>query len=82
MYGRRKMYKVIGKGASKKYQANLRNFNMTNTKILASASAENIGEIYKTNILAGSSAFVADEPKEFGGGETGPCPGGLSKYGR
>ena len=47
---------------------------MTNIKILASATAENNGEIYKTDLLAGSNLFIADEPKEFGGGEIGPAP--------
>src|ERR1051326_8799184 len=48
---------------------------MAKTKIIASATAENNGEIYKTNMTAGNYAFIADEPKEFGGGETSASPG-------
>lgn len=47
---------------------------MAKTEILASATAENKGGIYKTNITAGNHILLADEPKEYGGGETGPSP--------
>src|SRR3954470_19321481 len=40
-----------------------------------SATAENNGEIYRTIMTAHQHLFIADEPKELGGGETGATPG-------
>ena len=48
---------------------------MTNTKILGSATAENKGGIYRTALNSGDHVYIADEPKEFGGGGEGPAPG-------
>lgn len=50
---------------------------MTNTKITASAEAENNGEIYATQIKSGEHKWVADEPEAAGGKNTGPAPGDL-----
>ena len=47
---------------------------MSTYTILASAQAENTGEVYKTNLSTGNYRFIADEPKQFGGGATGPAP--------
>ncbi len=48
---------------------------MTNTKIIASAEAENNGERYTTPVRSGEHAWVADEAEAVGGKNAGPAPG-------
>ncbi|WP_207423104.1 OsmC family protein [Desertivirga brevis] len=45
-----------------------------NNNILATATADNKGEIYETDIVAGSHFFIADEPEEMGGQDEAPSP--------
>lgn len=42
--------------------------------IIATATADNKGEIYETDIVAGSHFFIADEPEEMGGQDEAPSP--------
>lgn len=48
---------------------------MSQIKIIASATAENTGEIYKTELKMSQHLLVADEPPEAGGKDEGPAPG-------
>lgn len=48
---------------------------MTQTKIIASALAENSGEIYKTELKINHHMLIADELPEVGGKDEGPAPG-------
>lgn len=48
---------------------------MTQTKIIASATAKNNGEIYKTELKANEYLLIADELQEVGGKDEGPAPG-------
>ena len=48
---------------------------MSPAKIIASATAENNGEIYKTELKINQHLLIADEPKEAGGKDEGPAPG-------
>ena len=43
-------------------------------KIIATAEAENTGDIYSTNIKVHQHALLADELAEVGGMDTGPAP--------
>ncbi|WP_207532411.1 OsmC family protein [Desertivirga arenae] len=45
-----------------------------NEKIIATAIADNKGEIYETDIVAGNHFFIADEPEEVGGQDEAPSP--------
>lgn len=47
---------------------------MQNQNMLASVSASNTGDIYKTEITSGDHVLVADEPLAFGGSASGPAP--------
>lgn len=47
---------------------------MANTKVIASAAAENTGNTYTTRLKANGRELIADEPKEYGGNEEGPAP--------
>jgi putative redox protein len=44
-------------------------------KIIASAEAENKGEVYTTTITSGKRSLIADEPIDVGGLDLGPAPG-------
>jgi putative redox protein len=44
-------------------------------KVIASALAENSGEIYKTELIANRHLLIADELLEVGGKDAGPSPG-------
>ena len=48
---------------------------MSQAKIIATATAENTGEIYKTALKINQHLLIADEPKEVGGKDEGPAPG-------
>ena len=48
---------------------------MAQTKIIASAQAENTGEIYKTELKINQHLLIADELPEVGGKDEGPAPG-------
>ncbi len=48
---------------------------MSQQKIIASATAENTGEIYKTELKINQHLLIVDEPKEAGGKDEGPAPG-------
>ncbi len=48
---------------------------MTKAKIIASALAENTGEIYKTELKINQHLLIADELSEAGGKDEGPAPG-------
>lgn len=48
---------------------------MVQTKIIASATAENTGEIYTTELKANQHFLIADELPEVGGKDKGPAPG-------
>lgn len=48
-----------------------------NRKIIASATAENKGDIYKTELESDSFNLIADEPLDLGGKDIGPSPGAL-----
>lgn len=43
--------------------------------IIATAEAENTGEVYATKLLTNKHTLLADEPFELGGQEMGPSPG-------
>lgn len=49
--------------------------NMSQTKIIASALAENTGEVYRTELKINHHLLIADEPAEVGGKDEGPAPG-------
>ena len=44
-------------------------------KIIASALAENHGEVYKTELKINQHLLIADELQEVGGKDEGPAPG-------
>lgn len=44
-------------------------------KIIASALAENNGEVYKTELKINQHLLIADELQEVGGKDEGPAPG-------
>jgi putative redox protein len=48
---------------------------MSELKIIASALAENTGEIYKTELKINQHVLIADELPEVGGKDEGPAPG-------
>ena len=48
---------------------------MVQPKIIASALAENSGEIYKTELKTNQHLLIADELPELGGQDEGPAPG-------
>lgn len=48
---------------------------MSQTKIIASAVAENTGEVYRTELKIDEHLLIADEPVEVGGKDEGPAPG-------
>ena len=48
---------------------------MLQFKIIASALAENSGEIYKTELKINRYLLIADEPSDIGGEDKGPSPG-------
>ncbi|MEJ7680833.1 MAG: OsmC family protein [Segetibacter sp.] len=48
---------------------------MSQSKVIASATAENIGEIYKTELKINQHLLIVDEPNEAGGKDEGPAPG-------
>ena len=48
---------------------------MSQGKIIATATAENTGEIYQTVLKINQHMLVADELPEVGGKDTGPAPG-------
>ena len=48
---------------------------MIQSKIIASAWAENTGGIYRTELLINQHILVSDEPKSIGGKDEGPAPG-------
>lgn len=48
---------------------------MAQQKIIATAVAENTGEMYKTELKAGHHLLITDEPQELGGNNEGPAPG-------
>lgn len=48
---------------------------MEQTKIIASASAENSGELYTTILKKNQHLLIADELQELGGKDEGPAPG-------
>lgn len=48
---------------------------MSEAKIIATATAENTGEIYKTELKTNQHLLTVDEPKEAGGKDEGPAPG-------
>jgi len=48
---------------------------MSPKKIIASAIAENRGEIYKTELKISQHLLIADEPAAAGGKDEGPAPG-------
>ena len=48
---------------------------MAQTKIIASALAENSGEIYKTELKINQHLLIADELPGLGGKDEGPAPG-------
>lgn len=48
---------------------------MRQTKIIASALAENTGEIYRTELRINEHLLVSDELPEVGGKDEGPAPG-------
>ena len=50
---------------------------LANAKIIASAEAENKGELYTTSVRSGEHSWVADEPAAAGGTNAGPAPGDL-----
>lgn len=50
---------------------------MLETKIIATAEAENTGELYATRASLHQHALVVDESVEFGGQDRGPMPGDL-----
>ena len=50
---------------------------MLETKIIATAEAENTGELYETRASLHQHALVVDESEEFGGQDRGPMPGDL-----
>ena len=45
------------------------------SKIIASAEAENDGEMYTTTLKVHQHEMIADELAEFGGKDLGPAPG-------
>ena len=47
---------------------------MDKTKIIASAEANNKGEVYTTSLLVDNREYIADEPKVFGGNDEGAAP--------
>ena len=47
---------------------------MADKKYIGSATAINKGDVYRTSLFAGAFELVADEPKEYGGEESGPAP--------
>ena len=47
---------------------------MVQTKIIASAQAENTGDIYKTELKINQHLLIADELPEVGGKDEGPAP--------
>jgi putative redox protein len=44
-------------------------------KVIATAEAENNGEIYQTKVCVNHHTLIVDEPPEVGGKDTGPAPG-------
>lgn len=48
---------------------------MTETKVIATAVAQNKGDTYTTQLTIGEHHFIADEPLDFGGNDMGPAPG-------
>lgn len=48
---------------------------MPDTKIISTASAENTGASYATNLHAANHNAIADEPIIVGGKDMGPAPG-------
>jgi putative redox protein len=50
---------------------------MLETKIIATAEAENNGELYATRACLHQHALLVDEPVDFGGQDLGPMPGDL-----
>ncbi len=48
---------------------------MADTKIIASANAENNGACYATALTATHHTAIADEPTSAGGKDAGPAPG-------
>ena len=48
---------------------------MAQPKIIASAQAENTGDIYKTELKINQHLLIADELPEVGGKDEGPAPG-------
>lgn len=48
---------------------------MSQTKIIASALAENSGGIYRTELKINKHLLISDELQEFGGKDEGPAPG-------
>src|SRR4051812_42703840 len=48
---------------------------MSNSKIIATALAENKGELYTTRMLVQQHSLVADELPAYGGHDLGPDPG-------
>jgi len=47
---------------------------MDKTKIIASAEANNKGQVYTTKLFADDREYIADEPKVFGGNDEGAAP--------
>ncbi len=47
---------------------------MPEVKIIATAEAENRGEVYKTDMNVHQHTVIADEPPQYGGKDTGPSP--------
>jgi putative redox protein len=50
---------------------------MLETKIIATAEAENTGELYATQARLRQHTLLVDEAAEFGGQDQGPMPGDL-----
>lgn len=48
--------------------------DMEKTTIIGSATAKNIGEMYKTDVGTRAFTFIADEPVKYGGSDAGPAP--------
>lgn len=48
---------------------------MAQSKVIASAIAENNGEVYKTELKINQHILIADELPEAGGKDEGPAPG-------
>ena len=48
---------------------------MSQRKIIASATAENFGEIYRTELKINQHVLITDELPEVGGKDEGPPPG-------